>query len=144
MRIALLLSLLLTACASGRTRLAGAALVEVNTYAQRETTRWVITEVRVRGARDVEGTFEIAPGPQRLTVKWSRYDATEKFNVGVYLLPIADRPREVDSGTRIIDFEPVTGKLYRLQFVPSGTPGADSSDMTITLVDAGQRPAETG
>ena len=139
-RTALLLSLLLAACASDRTRLAESALVEVNTYAQRETTRWVITEVRVRGVRDVEGTFEIAPGPQRLSVKWSRYDATEKFNVGVYLLPIADRPKEVDSGTRIIDFEPIAGKLYRLQW----TPLAESPDMTITLVDAGQRPAETG
>lgn len=139
MRLVLLLSFL-AACASDRTRLEGSALVEVNTYAQRETTRWVITEVRIRGVRDVEGTFEVPPGPQRLEVDWSRYDATEKFNAGVYFWPIGDRPKEVDSGTREIDFTPVSGKLYRLQWT---TPG-DSPDMVVTLAEAGQRPAETG
>jgi hypothetical protein len=135
---------LAAACASDRTRVDDSALVEVNTYAQRKNTRWVITGVRVRGVRDVEGTFEIPPGPQSLEIEWSRYDATEKFNVGVFLLPVADRAKKVDSGTQTIDFEPVSGKLYRLQFTPVATPGSISSNMTVTLVDSGLRPAETG
>jgi hypothetical protein len=73
-------------------------------------------------------------------VEWSCYDATEKFNVGVYLVPIADRAEKISSGTRTIDFEPVTGRLYRLQW----TPLADSPEMSITLVDSGMRPVNVG
>lgn len=152
MRTASFTLLLLGACTSGAGNLyegaelpaAQTALVELNTYAQKGTLRWVVREVRLANGPRTRRTFDIKPGHQRLEVSWQVYDATEKPLLGSLILPVADRAKRIDEGTAIFEFNPEAGRFYRLQW----TSRADASlegeprDMELTLVDAGQRPLE--
>ncbi|MEM8882557.1 MAG: hypothetical protein AAGD14_00640 [Planctomycetota bacterium] len=153
MRQISLFLVLFSACAADQGRLydgpararSETALVEVNRYAQKRTFRWVITRVESNGRR-TEQTFEIPPGPQRLEVAWRLYDATEKNDVGRFLVPAADRPRRIEEGVKVIEFEPRAGGFYRLHWTsrPDATIEGAPGDLELTLVDAGQRPLEPG
>lgn len=144
--------LLLAACATGRESLYDGAklpadqtaLVEVNTYAQKRTLRWVIREVRLPGGPNVQGTFDIKPGPQKIEVEWQIYDATENEVVGSVLLPVADRAKRIDEGVQTFSFHPEAGRFYRLQWASRGDASIEGepTDMELTLVDAGLRPLE--
>jgi hypothetical protein len=144
--------LLLAACATGRESLYDGAklpadqtaLVEVNTYAQKRTLRWVIREVRLPGGPNARGTFDIKPGPQKIEVEWQIYDATENDVVGSVLLPVADRAKRIDEGVRTISFHPEAGRFYRLQWASRQDASIEGkpTDMELTLVDAGLRPLE--
>jgi hypothetical protein len=144
--------LLLAACATGRESLYDGAklpadqtaLVEVNTYAQKRTLRWVISEVRLPDGPHVRGTFDIKPGPQKIEVEWQIYDATENAVVGSVLLPVADRAKRIDEGVRTFSFQPEAGRFYRLQWASRGDASIEGepTDMELTLVDAGLRPLD--
>ena len=120
------------------------ALVEVNTYAQKRTIRWVVREVRLTDGPKVRGTFDVKPGPRRIEVTWQVYDAGERPLLGALLLPVADRAKRIDEGVAVFQFDPVAGRLYRLQWSSRADASieGDPKDMELTLVDAGLRPRE--
>jgi len=150
--LCLLLGLLLGACAAGRDALYEGpalpadqtALVEVNTYAQKRTLRWVVRDVRLAGGPHARGTFDVKPGPQRLEVEWEVFDASENALLPSLFLPIADRAERIDGGVTPFEFSPEAGRLYRLQWTSrdDATIDGDPRDMEVTLVDAGLRPLE--
>ena len=116
--------------------------MEVNTYAQKRTLRWVITGVRLPDGPRAKGTFEIPAGEYELIVDWRLYDATETVDVGDFFLPIADRPKRLDGGVKSFPFRAEAGRFYRLQWMAREDVDLepDVGDMELTLVDAGDRP----
>ncbi|MHC4939377.1 MAG: hypothetical protein ACYTHK_10440 [Planctomycetota bacterium] len=152
MRSVTAILLMLAACAPGRESLYDGvklpadrtALVEVNTYAQKRTLRWVIKEVRLPDGPKTNRTFDIKPGPHQLEVEWRIYDASENEIVGSVLLPIADRAKKIDEGVKVFQFSPEAGKFYRLQWASrsDATIEGEPGDMELTLTDAGLRPLE--
>lgn len=151
MRRAALLLLFVAACSSGGAhRLykgaerpgAELALVEVNTYSQKRTLRWVIVGVRLPDGQRVKGSFDIPGGAYELQVDWRLYDATEKADAGDFLVPFADLPKLLDEGVKTFSFKPEAGRFYRLQWTARDDVALEPSaeDMELTLVDAGQRP----
>lgn len=116
--------------------------MEVRTYAQKRTLRWVILGVRLADGSRAKGTFDVPAGEHDLMIDWRLYDATEKADAGDFLVPIADRPKRLDGGVKSIPFRAEAGRFYRLQWTARDDADLEPgpADMELTLVAAGDRP----
>lgn len=137
-------------CASGRERMYTGpdrpadelALVEVNTFAQTDKLRWVITDVRLADGPSSRRTFEIPAGDYTLQVEWRIYDSTEGGLTKALLVPFADNAKRIDEGVESIPFTAEAGRLYRLRWAArsDASLAGEPRDMTLKLFSAGMLP----
>ena len=118
------------------------ALVEVNSYAQKNTLRWVVTDVSLSDGTNTRKTFRIPAGEYTLQVKWRIYDATEGSLTKALFLPFADKAKRIGEGVESIPFAAEAGRLYRLRWAsrPDASLAGDPEDMVLKLVAAGSSP----